>query len=262
MWKPVTAGEQVFQHLFSTVGQHIEVRNEVHGIDYLVSAQRFTEFARLSATLEIFMRAIRSACETFVETPDAAPREFGRRLRLQTELPDAVTRHAAFCETLKQAGRVASEGKGISRAIERNVLRVAGNHCYLCGINLVTQRNVHNTATLDHIWPQVLAGESVEENLLAACADCNGKKDRAVTWVWGPVQSTYELLTASDAQPPWQVRLCLALARLMWTAGERARPLTLKGAALLIRPAVPSLAMKHDKRHLFFEFLAGVEVPT
>lgn len=260
-WRPITAGEQVFQHLFATVGRDIEIRSENHGIDYLVSPKRFAEFARLSATLEVFMRAIRSAGNTFTETPGAAPREFGRQLREETDLPDVVTRNAFFCEALKHAGRVVVEAKGVSPAIGRSVLR-EGRQCYLCGVDLVARRNQHNSATLDHIWPLVLAGESLEENLLAACADCNCKKDHAATWVWGPVQSTYQVVPAGDSHPPSQIRLCLALARLTWAASEGSRPLTLKNAAQRIRPAIPSIAMKHDRRHVFFEFLGGIEAPT
>jgi hypothetical protein len=243
------------------VGRNIEVRNEIHGVDFLLSPDKFSEFARLSATLEVFLRSIRSASNTYIGTPDAAPKAFGRNLREVTDLPEVVTRNAAFCEALKHAGRVALEAKGANAAVERNVLRV-GQHCYLCGTELASRKGQRNSATLDHIWPLSLAGESLEDNLLAACADCNQKKAHAVTWAWGPVQSTYQLVTAAESHPPWQVRLCLALARLSWAASERARPITLKTAALSIRPAVPSLSMKHGKRHLFFEFLAEIEAPT
>lgn len=69
---------------------------------------------------------------------------------------------------------------------------------------------------------------------------------------------TYELASAS-IQPTWQVRLSLGLARLMRTATDGPRLLTLKQAALQLGSAVPRSVMPADRRHLFFEFLRQSE---
>lgn len=259
MWRPVTAGEVVFQHLYKSIGQHIEVTNEIHGLDYLLSEARFREFVKLSATLEVFMRAIRCVCETYFEIPDGTPREFGRRLRLEIDLPNVEIRDAAFCESLKQAGRIASEKRAATAALKKIVLRDGSNRCYLCDINLTSLKDRDNTATIDHIWPLALAGQSSEENLIAACCDCNTKKDLYATWAWGPVQNTYHQINDPGKKAHWNIRISLALARLMWAASHGPGLKTLKQAAQQIWPAFPKLEMKVNRPYLFFELLHECE---
>lgn len=48
--------------------------------------------------------------------------------------------------------------------------------CYICGLGLV------RPYSLDHLWPQSLGGSSLEENLLPACATCNGRKMDRIGW--------------------------------------------------------------------------------
>ena len=64
-------------------------------------------------------------------------------------------------------------------------------NCYICGVPLdfVALGRV-NSYTLEHIWPRVYGGDSIEENLLPACDSCNSKKKRHfATWVMPAVQS-------------------------------------------------------------------------
>jgi hypothetical protein len=258
MWRPVTVGEVIFKHLFETVGQYTDVENSKHGLGFLLVPERFADYSRLSVTLELFLRTIRCCSETYAQAPNGTAREFGQRLRADTDLPASVVQGTAFREALKHAGRIANDSNSVPKQIEKNVIRDSRNQCYLCGSELVKKPNHHNTATIDHIWPKLLAGESLEDNLLAACLDCNTKKAHAITWAWGPVHQTYEFVTR-DLQAPWSVRLSLALARLMSAATAGSRPLTLKQAAPQIRPAVPSPSMAKNRRHLFFEFLSQSE---
>ena len=55
------------------------------------------------------------------------------------------------------------------------------NFCYLCGKELnfnLTQNENDSDITLDHLWPQAYGGDSIEENILPACRDCNSRKKR------------------------------------------------------------------------------------
>jgi hypothetical protein len=44
-----------------------------------------------------------------------------------------------------------------------------------------------NKATLEHVWPSSLGGDSITDNLVPACANCNAKKGDLVTWEQGSV---------------------------------------------------------------------------
>jgi hypothetical protein len=44
-----------------------------------------------------------------------------------------------------------------------------------------------NKATLEHVWPSSLGGDSITDNLVPACANCNVKKGDLVTWEQGSV---------------------------------------------------------------------------
>jgi|SRR5579862_1873900 len=257
MWRPVTVGEELFKHLLEDVGQHTHVENSRHGLDYLLSPERFIDHSRLTVTLELFLRAIRCAVDAYAQIPNGTIRQFGQKLRLEADFPGSFVESTTFCEGLKHAGRVVSEARALPKQIEKNILRDGGTDCYLCGRKFNRQSN-RDRATVDHIWPMLFAGENVEDNLILACADCNHKKKHAITWVWGPVHYTYEM-TSPERQVPWELRLSLALARLMSAATKGGRRLTLKEAAAQIRPAVPRLNMHHGRSHLFFEFLSHVE---
>src|ERR1700685_2270167 len=157
MWRPVTVGEEVFRHLFETVGKHTEVHNDKHGLDYLLLPERFVAYSQLAVALELFLRAIRCASEVYEQTPNAGAKEFGQRLRTDTDLPPSVTQSAAFCESLKHAGRVVNDRNDIPKQIARNIQRDNVGGCYLCGCTLAKASGHSNSATVDHIWPKLFA---------------------------------------------------------------------------------------------------------
>jgi hypothetical protein len=106
-----------------------------------------------------------------------------------------------------------------------------------------------------------LGGTTEEDNLISACKNCNEGRQHAITWAWGPVQSTYHARSADEA-PPRELRLSLALARLMLAAtghpGNRTL-MTLKEAATKIRPLIPVLEIEHGRRYVYFEFFPQIE---
>lgn len=68
LWKPVTVGEATFQYLHERLARHIDFIAD-SDLEFLVPATRFLEFAQLSATLEVFMRALRSVATTYAASP-------------------------------------------------------------------------------------------------------------------------------------------------------------------------------------------------
>lgn len=57
--------------------------------------------------------------------------------------------------------------------------RIAAGVCHYC------RRAVGARAlTLDHVVPLVRGGRSVRANIVAACKDCNARKQSLLSWEW------------------------------------------------------------------------------
>lgn len=259
-WKPVTIGEIVFLFLYRHLGQHIDVSDQQSDLEFLVTPNRFKEFAQLAATLEVFLRTVRAASRTYAMNPGATVSLYGQNARNEADLPASVAIDSEFRALLRDLGRVAHERRR-NQPIEKNILRGGNASCYLCGADLVLTGNAHNKATVDHVWPLRFGGEGLEENLAVSCKDCNEKKGHAATWAWGPVVSTYEELTDANTSLNSPLRISLILARIMSEASSPARRSTLKEAAARIWPAASNVTMSPNHPHLYFECLKSVERP-
>jgi hypothetical protein len=64
-------------------------------------------------------------------------------------------------------------------------------YCYMCGVELdYTEQDPVRKFTMEHVWPQSFGGNSIEQNLLPACASCNSnKKKNYASWAMVGVQS-------------------------------------------------------------------------
>jgi hypothetical protein len=64
-------------------------------------------------------------------------------------------------------------------------------HCYLCGqVMDFDQQEGNLKYTLDHVWPKDFGGDSIVDNLLPACKECNGKhKANYASWAMTNIQS-------------------------------------------------------------------------
>jgi len=57
--------------------------------------------------------------------------------------------------------------------------RIAAGRCHYC------RREVGAKAlTLDHVVPLVRGGRSIRANMVAACRECNSKKQSLLAWEW------------------------------------------------------------------------------
>lgn len=67
------------------------------------------------------------------------------------------------------------------------------NHprCYMCNCELdFSGVHPYFKCTCEHVWPQMYGGDSIEDNFLPCCADCNSRvKDHLATWSQVNVQS-------------------------------------------------------------------------
>lgn len=57
--------------------------------------------------------------------------------------------------------------------------RIAAGICHYCG-QVVGPRAL----TLDHVVPLIRGGRSVRANMVAACKECNSKKQSLLPWEW------------------------------------------------------------------------------
>jgi hypothetical protein len=84
------------------------------------------------------------------------------------------------------AAEVASH-KDVGRSVRSAVLGGRGQlSCYLCA-ELLDRRAPEGSpafATMEHLWPRSLGGDSLEDNLLAACAVCQKVTQDTVSWEW------------------------------------------------------------------------------
>lgn len=93
------------------------------------------------------------------------------------------------------ADAVANSDRAISPGIStemRAFARAEHPFCYICGVRLdFSDANSRSYFTMDHLWPSCYGGNSMPENLLPACRDCNTKKENFAAWVSTDVHSLF-----------------------------------------------------------------------
>jgi 5-methylcytosine-specific restriction endonuclease McrA len=263
-WKPSTYGEELFLNLHAELGAPMRIAGPAGSdMDFLVNQDAFRTFTALSVTSEVFLRCVRVSANLYRQASSAPAIRFAQEARRELDLPLRLLQNQSFAERLKHVGRIVVE-RHRDKTIEANATRDEPNRCYLCGVELTRQGD--SKRTVEHVWPLSLGGETVEQNLVLACHDCNSKRGHMMTWAHGPVHSTYYTRSSNrPANPPGDLRLSLGLARLLQAAAPtrtRKAPLTLKGAIHVVRPAIPALAVADDRPYVYFELLEKVGEPA
>jgi len=59
------------------------------------------------------------------------------------------------------------------RRLRAKLSEAQGHRCCYCGIALIESPNAHNSATIEHVVPEVAGGWNGDINLVAACNYCN-----------------------------------------------------------------------------------------
>lgn len=77
--------------------------------------------------------------------------------------------------------------KPISKQVKRNVIRERNKlTCYLCDCHLDQKAKSEDDAflTIEHLWPTSIGGDSIEDNLIPACKDCQKITKDTASWEW------------------------------------------------------------------------------
>ncbi len=259
LWKSATSGEDLFLLLHKKIGGTLDLSSRTGiGLDALVSPEDFSEFVQLTATMEIFFRCVRSATSYMKAVNNPSANELASAVRRDIDLPGHLGRDRMFSEHLLRTGRIAYKTPRDKR-VEQAAMDEVGMRCYMCGIALTRRGsgNGRDKYTIEHLWPLSFGGETIEGNLIPACANCNNRRKHMLSWAWGPVQSTY--LHPSES-PSNELKLSLGLARLLHFAKSGKHPKTLKETALRYQPLQTELTLEQDKHHLYYELMQQVRI--
>lgn len=146
------------------------------------------------------------------------------------------------CRRLARAviGAHQASGRKIPDGCRRSVLRERLQHsCYLCGQLLSPQapRGDRAHLTLEHIWPASMGGDSIEENLLPACSDCQHDTQDALSWEWANIHNlVLPAAPSDDALQSVNRRIRYARHYFQILRSVEHRGLSLKEAFLRIGP--------------------------
>ena len=252
LWKPVTSGEELFLKIHESTGGALRLESDIDpDFESLISATDFADFVKLAATVEVFSRCVRDARRYLEVDESASSAAISKELRTKVALPMRLWHDQRFGELARLVGLSAIR-KQRDKGVERAAIAAVAAVCYMCGASLDRKKGRANTYTIEHIWPISYGGDTIEENLLPACADCNSKRGSMLSWVAGPVISTYLHV---NEKIPNALKLSLGLARMLHFAVSGQKPKTLKDAALACQPLMVDLKLEPDRHHLYFELL-------
>jgi hypothetical protein len=269
LWTACTEGEEVFQVIHRALASGIDVTSSTRSVDLdcLGSQESFTEFVRISATLDVFMRCMLLSRD--FENASGSQGNIGdlKVALVRMDLPSSVYGDSRFLENLRLAGRTAAASARDMPKHIRKRLEAELSTCYMCGKILIkdaTGDRIHAKRTVDHLWPLCFGGQTSFDNLLSACHKCNGARGPLLSWAAGPVYRTF-WKPARDSDKPQNpdidVTISLGLARLMDRASGKSSdssrprtPMTLKKAALSLGPIRPTLRLQ-DRYHTYFDML-------
>lgn len=183
-FRPVTSGEYLFKHIASQFLQK-ESLQQIYQLNHLQVGNRQEDFMEYYIGVYCFNLTTRLIQKAKSVIADAAVNESQRpnhmERYIQTELEVAI--HSG---NRKEVGQLVSSsitaaiesGKVISNGVKKQVAPNRGTiYCYICGTGLT-----YNQIQYEHIWPSCYGGDSIADNLLPACADCNNKKGHLLLW--------------------------------------------------------------------------------
>lgn len=252
LWKPVTHGEELFLVMHEHV-RHIFSGNELASdLTFLISSDDFVDYMKLSASIEFFMRTVRDARSVIAHFEDITPASLADDVRRNIDLPSNLWKEKKFQQLLK-AVAVNSGPRKASKTMEKDAMLGLDRVCYMCGRQVAKDgRGGHATLSIEHVWPFLFGGQTILENLLPSCTQCNERKGHAFSWTTGPVLST--LVHASENLSN-DLRISLGLAKVAHHAWRGGRVRTLRDAILQCQPVSFMPALEPDKHHFYFELL-------
>ncbi|MBP0496270.1 HNH endonuclease [Pararoseomonas indoligenes] len=159
-------------------------------------------------------------------------------------------------------------GKEPSAPLKQRVARAGPPHCYSCGRMFGT---IHADApgpdglkpTADHVWPIALGGDTIEANLLPACAPCNSRKGHIATWQMAWLQPVvFSDTDQTTALPGLPVPIKMALHMRAAMNYATANGASLRDAFLAIGPRDTPARIDQDQGYDFFNLRVHDELRT
>ena len=245
--KPSTAGERLFQRIGTyglkdlapnRLGQQRFVRLTGRGVSF----GSYLEGSMIAFTFKRVMKATHGIFRDKSSDPAVCNARLTAILRdwfgwLDKEALAVLVRDAVRAE--------GASNHPIPKRLETDIWHTRRVHkCCFCGKGLTADthsvvRDVDGTkATLEHVWPTSLGGDSIAENLVPACGNCNKEKRDLFTWEQGSIHDfIYPIdFHLSEFLPRLPVTQRILLQRrAVITLAQRER-ITLKQALLRVGP--------------------------
>lgn len=190
--KPKTQGERLFlllrDELLEASGHgHIRWSNLGSLFDQVGGRPEFGDYLRGAAAIHVMRRLLR-----FWEAERPITSQESQYVKkVASYIRDEVLSGLGDEYTFRLARAVISAEKSCNQNISPSVRsRVVGGrhniHCYLCSAELrpSATQGQPGFLTLEHLWPQSVGGDSIEENLLPACARCQNITKDTLSWEW------------------------------------------------------------------------------
>lgn len=261
--KPSTAGERLFQRIgaygvkdlaSNRLGQQRFIRLTGRGESF----GAYLEGSMIAFAFKRVMKATHGIFRDRNSDPVASNERLTSTLRdwfgwLDKDTLAVLVRDAQRAES--------ASNHPIPKGVEKEIWHTRPTHkCCFCGRLLtadsrsVVKDEEGRKATLEHVWPSSLGGDSIAENLVPACVDCNREKQDLFTWEQGSIHDfIYPIdFHLSDFLPRLPVNQRILLQRrAVVTLAQRER-ITLKGALLLVGPYGEIRAMDTSDTWDFF----------
>lgn len=190
--KPQTQGERLFlllrDELLEASGHgHIRWSNLGRLFDQVGGRPEFGDYLRGSAAVHLMRRLLR-----FWEAERLVTSQESQYIKkVASYIRDEALSSLGDDDTFRLARSVVAAERSCNQTISRNVRRslVGGKpklSCYLCqsSLNPSAPEGEPEHLTLEHLWPQSVGGDSIEENLLPACTRCQITSKDTMSWEW------------------------------------------------------------------------------
>ena len=256
-WVASTAGENLFLYIYHLVAPTIPSLNDEKS--FLYSNLGLSEFFRLTAAMEVLHRCLNASVPLLKISPSLTSSRITEELRkVLPARPSSDGMHVLG--ELTRLSSLAYVNRKLTDGMAKLIHKNEKPECCWCGKPTFRAKSTpaEDRGTVEHLWPEFLGGESIEENLIIACGACTSRRKHAFTWAWFGVQAYSEKLDFNKSIPR-EVKLSLGLHRLMKVASGQARhsneSITLKDAAIRLRGVIPTVPLIEECRYTFLEML-------
>ena len=196
-----TSGERLYYFMRTWISEGTSLDEAFFWLRFLDNAEKWSEFIAQLIAVSLTGRVITAGRSLNELYPNDAlyEREFRSYLNgylsIDKDSLNTLIRFALPAVSASQSS--IPHGAGCEL---RSWARAEHPVCYLCGNNVsFSDENDDRAYTADHIWPVSFGGESIIENLLPACRQCNGQHKRDfATWAMTNIQAIILRMNPSE----------------------------------------------------------------